>query len=46
MGSELILGRLAWGVWIGFGWLRTGIGGECGDESSGSCATELVTCQN
>jgi hypothetical protein len=28
MGSELILGRLAWGVWTGFDWLRTGTG--CG----------------
>jgi hypothetical protein len=27
MGSEWILGRLAWGVWIGFEWLRTGTGG-------------------
>jgi hypothetical protein len=27
MGSELMLGRLAWGVWIGFDWLRTGTGG-------------------
>jgi hypothetical protein len=27
MASELILGRLAWGVWIGFDWLRTGTGG-------------------
>jgi hypothetical protein len=27
MGSEWILGRLAWGVWIGFNWLRTGTGG-------------------
>jgi hypothetical protein len=27
MGSELILGRLAWGMWIGFDWLRTGTGG-------------------
>jgi hypothetical protein len=26
-GSEWILGRLAWGVWIGFNWLRTGTGG-------------------
>jgi hypothetical protein len=36
---------LAWGVWIGFDWLRTGTGGgccECGDEPLGSCATELV----
>jgi hypothetical protein len=28
MGSEWILGILAWGVWIGFDWLRIGIGGE------------------
>jgi hypothetical protein len=28
MGSEWILGRLAWEVWIGFDWLRTGTGGE------------------
>jgi hypothetical protein len=27
MGSEWILGRLAWVVWIGFDWLRTGTGG-------------------
>jgi hypothetical protein len=27
MGSEWILGRLAWGVWIGFDWLSTGTGG-------------------
>jgi hypothetical protein len=27
IGSEWILGRLAWGVWIGFDWLRTGTGG-------------------
>jgi hypothetical protein len=28
MGSEWILGRLAWRVWIGFDWLRTGtVGG-------------------
>jgi hypothetical protein len=27
MGSEWIFGRLAWGVWIGFDWLRTGAGG-------------------
>jgi hypothetical protein len=24
---KLILRRLAWGVWIGFDWLRTGTGG-------------------
>jgi hypothetical protein len=24
MGSEWILGRLAWWMWIGFDWLRTG----------------------
>jgi hypothetical protein len=27
MGSEWILGRLAWGVWTGFDCLRTGTGG-------------------
>jgi hypothetical protein len=27
MGSEWILGRLAWGVWIGFDWLRIGTAG-------------------
>jgi hypothetical protein len=27
-GSEWILGRLAWGMWIGFNWLVTGTGGE------------------
>jgi Ni/Fe-hydrogenase subunit HybB-like protein len=27
MGSEWILGKLPWGVWIGFDWLRTGTGG-------------------
>jgi hypothetical protein len=27
MGSEWILGILAWGVWIGFDWLRIGTGG-------------------
>jgi hypothetical protein len=27
MGSEWILSRLAWGVWIGFDWLRIGTGG-------------------
>jgi hypothetical protein len=25
--SKCILGRLAWGGWIGFDWLRTGTGG-------------------
>jgi hypothetical protein len=37
---------LAWGVWIGFDWLRTGTGGgccECGYEPSGFCSTELVS---
>jgi hypothetical protein len=28
MGSEWILGRLAWGVWIGFDWLRIGTSGR------------------
>jgi hypothetical protein len=27
MGSEWMLGRLAWGVWFGFDWLRTETGG-------------------
>jgi hypothetical protein len=27
MGSEWILGGLAWGMWIGFDWLRIGTGG-------------------
>jgi hypothetical protein len=27
MRSEWILGRVAWGMWIGFDWLRTGTGG-------------------
>jgi hypothetical protein len=45
MGSEWILGRLAWGVWIAFDCLRTGtVAGccQCGDEPSGSCVTELL----
>jgi hypothetical protein len=48
MGSELILGRLAGGGG-GYGLDSTGSGYvpvasccECGDEPSGSCATELV----
>jgi hypothetical protein len=28
LGSECILGRLTWRVWIGFDWLRTGTGGR------------------
>jgi hypothetical protein len=28
MESEWILGRLAWGLWIGFDWLRTETGGS------------------
>jgi hypothetical protein len=46
MGSEWILGRLAWGCELDL----TGSGqgsvagcGECRDEPSGSCATELVS---
>jgi hypothetical protein len=27
-GIRMELGRLAWGVWIGLDWLRTGTGGE------------------
>jgi hypothetical protein len=33
-------------VWIGFDWLRIGVGGgccKCGNEPSGSCTTELVS---
>jgi hypothetical protein len=46
MGSEWILRRLAWGCGLD----STGSGqgpvagcGECGDEPSGSCATELIS---
>jgi hypothetical protein len=46
MGSEWILGRLAWGC--GLDSTDSGqrpVAGccECGDEPSGSCATELVS---
>jgi hypothetical protein len=38
---------LAWGVWIGFDWLSEQglVAGccECGDEPSGTSATELVS---
>jgi hypothetical protein len=37
MGSEWILGRLAWGVGSGQGPVAGCC--ECGDEPSGSCAT-------
>jgi hypothetical protein len=47
MGSEWLLGRLAWGCGLD----STGSGQgpvagccECGDEPSGSCVTELVNC--
>jgi hypothetical protein len=49
MGSEWILGRLAWGGGrCGLDSTGSGQGPvagccECGDEPSGSCATELVT---
>jgi hypothetical protein len=46
MGSEWILGRLAWGVWIEFYWLMIETVAcccECGDEPSGSCATDLIS---
>jgi hypothetical protein len=47
MGSELILGRLVWVVWIGLdstGSIQGPVAGccECGDEPLGSFATELV----
>jgi hypothetical protein len=43
MGSEWILGRLAWGVLTGFDWLRIVGCCECGDEPSGPCAADLVS---
>jgi hypothetical protein len=45
MGSEWILGRLAWGCGLdSTGSEQGSVAGccECGDEPSGSCATELV----
>jgi hypothetical protein len=45
MGSKWTLGRLVGGLWSAFTWLRIGILAgccECGDEPSGSGATELV----
>jgi hypothetical protein len=44
-GIKMDLGETGLGMWIGFDWLRTGLVAgccECGDEPSGSCATELV----
>jgi hypothetical protein len=44
-GIRMDLREIGLGVWIGFDWLRTGTKAgccECGDEPSGSCATELV----
>jgi hypothetical protein len=48
MGSKWILGRLAWGG-CGLDSTVSGQGPvagccECGDEPSGSCVTELVSC--
>jgi hypothetical protein len=46
MGSEWILGRLAWGYGLDLTVSGQGpVAGccECGDESSGSCATEIVS---
>jgi hypothetical protein len=46
MGSEWILGRLAWGCGLdsrGSGQGPVADYCECGDEPSGSCATELVS---
>jgi hypothetical protein len=45
MGSEWILGRLAWGGGLdssGSGQIPVAGCGESGDEPSGSCTTELV----
>jgi hypothetical protein len=44
MGSEWILGKLAWGCELdstGSGLVPVAGCCECGDEPSGSCATEL-----
>jgi hypothetical protein len=49
MGSEWIFGRLAWGRGLdstGSGQRPVAGCGECGDEPSGSCATELVFKEN
>jgi hypothetical protein len=44
MGLNWTLGRLVGGVWVGFTWLRSLAGCcECGDEPSGSGASELVS---
>jgi hypothetical protein len=46
MGSEWILGRLAWGCRLDSTGLGQGLVAgccECGDEPSGSCATELLS---
>jgi hypothetical protein len=45
-GLGWILGRFSGGVWIGFDWLMIGTVEsccECGDETSRSCVTELVS---
>jgi hypothetical protein len=45
MGSECIFGRISEGGCIGFDSVRTRTGAtccECGDEPSGSCATDVV----
>jgi hypothetical protein len=43
MGSEWILRRLAWGCGLDSTGSGQGLVAECGDEPSGSCATELVS---
>jgi hypothetical protein len=43
VGVRMDLREIGLGAWIGFDWLRTGTGGGCVDEPSGSCATELVS---
>jgi hypothetical protein len=45
-GIRMDLREIGLRVWTGFDWLRTVTGGglcEYGDETSGSCATELVS---
>jgi hypothetical protein len=43
MGSEWILGRLAWGVWTGFDWLRTGTAGGLWGKPEGETTWKTKT---
>jgi hypothetical protein len=49
VGIRMDLKEIVWGMWSGFVWLRVGLVagcGGCGDEPSGSGATELVGVKN